>query len=394
MPNNSILTPTAVTRESLRVLHQKLNFIGNINRDYDDSFAQKGGKIGDALKIRLPNQYTVRTGKALAVQDTSETSVDLTVATQKGVDMSFSSAELTLSLDDFSERIIEPAMSVLAADIEADALSMALDVYNQVDGIGTAIDFRDVLNGRKKLVDNLAPTNNRCVTLNTLDNVDMVDTLKGLFQDSTAIKKQYKEGMMGRTAGFDFYENTLLPRHTTGSNGGSGYLVNGASQTGSSLVVDTGAGTLTKGDVFTIAGVNRVHPETKQDTAELQQFVVTTAHGGGAGTISISPAIVATGARQNVTASPADNAAITKVGGANAAHNISLGFQKDAFTFVTADLVKPEGVDWCARQVMDGIAMRIVRQYTISDDELPCRLDVLYGYKTLRAEHAVRYAFN
>ena len=180
MPN-SILTPTAVTREALRVLHQKLNFVGSITRDYDDSFAKSGAKIGDSLKIRLPNQYTVRSGATLSVQDTTETSVTLQVATQKGVDLNFTSTDLTLSLDDFSKRIIEPAMSVLAANIEYDAMSMYKDVYQSVWNGGSAVTLAKVLAGRKILQDALAPLNSRTANLNTQDNVDLVDSLKGLF---------------------------------------------------------------------------------------------------------------------------------------------------------------------------------------------------------------------
>src|SRR5574343_1649848 len=197
MPN-TLLTPTAVTREALRILHQKCNFIGNVVREYDDSFAKSGAKIGDSLKIRLPNQYVVRTGATLSAQDTTETSTTLQVATQKGVELNFTSADLTMSLDDFSARILEPAMSVLAANMEADAMSMFLDVYNNVNNVGSAITFAKLLGGRKVLNDNLAPIdNNRSALLNTQDNVDLIDALKGLFQDSAAITKQYKEGMMG-----------------------------------------------------------------------------------------------------------------------------------------------------------------------------------------------------
>ena len=213
---NAFLTPTAVTREALRVLHQKLNFVGSITRDYDESFARQGAKIGDTLKIRLPNQYTVRTGATLSSQDTTESTVDLKVQTQKGVDLNFTSVDLTLALDDFSDRIIEPAMSVLAANIEADAMTMYRDVWNQVDNQGQPATFTKVLQGRKILVDNLAPLNARTCNLNTQDNVDLVDALKGLFNDQTAISKQNREGYMGRTAGFDFMENTLWPSHPRG----------------------------------------------------------------------------------------------------------------------------------------------------------------------------------
>ncbi len=391
MPN-TILTATAVTREALRVLHQKLNFVGTITREYDDSFARQGAKVGDTLKVRLPNQYTVRTGATLAAQDTVESSVDLKVQTQKGVDLNFTSVDLTMSLDDFSERVIEPAMSVLAANIEADAMSMYKDVYNQVTNTGQPASFAKVLQARKILVDNLAPLNARTCNLNTQDNVDLVDALKGLFNDKATISRQNREGFMGRTAGFDFMENTLWPAHMRGA--GNGYLVNGAGQTGSALAVNTGTGAVKAGDVFTIAGVNRVHPETKQSTGIPQQFVVTQDYAGGAGTIQISPAIVTSGAGQNVTGSPASAAAITFAGTASAAHGISLAYQKGAFAFATADMVMPRGVDFASREVFDGISMRIVRQYDINSDKFPCRLDVLYGFKTIRPQLACRMANN
>ena len=396
---NTILTPQIITREALRILHQKLNFIGNINRQYDDSFAQSGAKIGDTLSVRLPNQYTVRTGKTLSTQDTTETKVPLTVATQKGVDVNFSSAELTMSLDDFSTRILEPAMAVLAANLEADAFSMVLDVYNAVNNIGSAITFKNVMTGRKLLNDNLAPIdNNRTCILNTTDQVDLIDALKGLFQDSSAIQKQYKEGMMGRTGGFDFYENTLIPTQTTGTTlAATTYTVNGAVTTNgaTTVTVATGATTFKKGDIITFSGCNRVHPETKADTGTLQQFVVTADYAGGAGNISISPAIYTSTGQQNVLATGIPNGAtVAKVGGASAVYKPSVVFHKDAFAFATADLIMPKGVDFAAREVYDGISMRIVRAYDINNDNLPCRIDVLYGFKTLRAQLAARILSN
>lgn len=389
MPN-TLLTPTQVTREALRVLHQKLRFVGTINRQYDDSFAKKGAKAGETLKIRLPNQYTVRSGATLSTQDTTETSVTLQVSTQKGVDLNFSSNELTLSLDDFSKRILRPAMAVLAASIEADALSMRKEVWNQVNDTAAAASFANILNGRKLLNDSLAPDDDRrTALLRTKDNVSLVDSLKGLFQDSSAIKSQYREGMMGRTAGFDFYETTHLSTQSRSAANGA-YLTNGATQTGSTLAVDTGAGAPNQGDIFTIAGVFSVHPETKISTGILQQFVV----GSGATTTSfpISPAIVATGATQNVSNAAADNSAITFAGTASTDYGQSMVYHEDAFTFATADLVMPQGVDFSAREVFDGISIRIVRQYDINSDKFPCRLDVLYGYKTLRPQLACRLA--
>lgn len=390
-----------VTRKALQILHQKLNFIGSINRSYDDQYAKTGAKIGSTLKVRLPNEFTVRTGANLSVQNVVEQSVDVVMATQKGVDVSFSSVELTLSLDDFAERILEPAMAVLASNIEADALNMALDVYQAVNNVGAPITLNRVLTARKMLTDSLVPNSDRTLLLNTQDNLDLVDGLKGLFQDSATISKQYRDGMVGRTAGFgDIYENTLLSSQTTGTAAATGsYTVNGAVTANGSTSVTLAAGTagtMAVGDVFTIAGCFRVHPETKADTGVLQQFVVTAAKTSGAGAMSFAPAIYTSTGRQNVTAAGMPNAAaLVKIGGNAAVYRPSLAYHKNAFTFVTADLedVAQYGA-WGAREVYDGISMRVARQYVIGTDTVPCRLDVLYGYKTLRAQMAARILSN
>jgi hypothetical protein len=396
---NTILTATAVTREALRVLHQKLNFVGSITRDYDDRFAKAGAKIGDTLKVRLPNQYSVRTGATIDVNNTVEDSVELKVQTQKGVDLNFSSDELTMDMDDFSERVLEPAMSVLAANIEADALSMYKDVYNQVNNTGSAATTAVLGEGRKKLVDNLAPGNGRVLQLNTQDNLDLVEAMKALFHRGETISKQQREGMVGSTVSFgDVYENTLLVPHARGAADADYDVdttaINNASETAvTSLAFITGTGTKLQGDIFTVATIYRVHPESKVSTGALQQFVVTANAASGANSVSISPSIITAGPKQNVTIVGASaTAAVTFAGTASASHGISLAYQKGAFAFATADLVMPKGVDFSAREVFDGISMRIVRQYDINNDKFPCRLDVLYGYKTLRAQLATRLA--
>jgi len=395
---NTLLTPTAVTREALRVLHQKCNFIKTINRQYDDSFAKTGAKIGDSLKIRLPNQYTVRSGAVMDVQNTSESSVTLQVATQKGVDMNFTSSELTLSLDDFSKRILEPAMSVLAAAIESDVMNVYKDIYQQSSNVGAAATSAKLLAGKKLLVDALAPSSPRWrANYGSQENVDLVEALKTLFHASNEIKDQYIDGAMGTALGFDHYENTLWPRHTSGTENGASttITVNGSNQTGASVTVTNGSSkTLAVGDIITFSGCNRVHPETKHDTGVAQQFVVTTALTSSGTSVAISPSIITSGPTQNVSASPTTAQAITKVGGASTAYNIGMLYHQDAFTFASADLVMPDGVDWKARENFDGISMRIVRQYTINNDQLPCRIDVLYGYKTIRAALAARFANN
>ncbi len=218
MPN-SLLTINMITREALRVLHQKLNFVGSINREYDSSYAKDGAKIGDTLRIRLPNQYVTRTGPTLSTQDTNESSVELKVATQRGVDLNFQSTELTLSLDDFSSRILDPAMSQLAASIEADAMTMYQDVSQSIWNGGSALTFNHVLDGRQLLQDALAPLNDRSANLNSRDQANFIKDTKSLFQDSSTVAKQYREGFVGRTAGFDVMENTMWGRHTRGAAG-------------------------------------------------------------------------------------------------------------------------------------------------------------------------------
>lgn len=391
---NTLLTPTAVTRESLRILHQKLNFVGNVTRDYDDSFAKSGAKIGDTLKIRLPNQYTVRSGATLSAQDTVESSVSLQVGTQKGVDLNFTSVDLTLSLDDFSKRIIEPAMAVLAASIESDALSMYKDVNQSIWNGGAAATYNKALDTRIRLQNSLAPVSDRTMLLDPLAMGDVVKDTKSLFNDQSAIAKQYREGAMGRVAGYDWYENTLMPSHLRGDANGS-YVCNtstGITSGTATITISAGSGTIKKGDVFTIAGVNEVHPETKVDTGRLQQFVATA---DGTTSVAVYPTPVTSGAKQNIVINSAGaGKAVVVAGTASTAVQTGLAFQKGAFAFATADLVMPEGVDWAAREVYDGISMRIVRAYDINNDKFPCRLDVLYGYKTIRPELAVRYHNN
>ena len=390
--NNTLITPTAVTREALRILHQKLNFIGTINRGYDKQYAKEGAKIGQNLNIRLPNQYVIRRGQQLAAQSTVEATTPLAITNQVGVDLNFSSTDLTLALDDFSDRIIDPAMAVLAANIEADVMSISLQFHLHVNNQGVAATLNQLLNGKKILTDQLTPLPKRTANMNTQDMIDLVKDTKTLFNPDNAISDQYKDGAVGHAATFDFYENTLWPSFTPGTH--AGYTVNGAGQTGSALAVNAGNGTMNVGDVFTIAGVYRVHPETKAQLQELHQFVVTAAYAGGAGNVAFQPAIVVTGAKQNVSASPAANAAVTFAGTAGTPHGISMLYHKDAFAFATADLVMPDGVDWKAREVQDGLSIRIVRQYDINNDAFPCRLDMIYGYAAIRAQLAARYACN
>jgi P22 coat protein - gene protein 5 len=391
---NTLLTINMITAKALAILHQKCNIIGSVNRQYDDSFANTGAKIGSTLRIRLPVQYTVSTTPALSLQNTIETMVSLPITNQYHVDFSFSSAELTLSIDDFSARYIEPAIAVLAAQIEATFVGMMWPaVWNQVGTAAAPMPFKTVLQSRKLLLDNLTPQSKQWqLRINTQDNVDLVDSLKGLFQSTTQISRQYTDGVMGLAAGFEWAENTHLTTQTRGAQ--AGYVVGAGGQTGSSLAVTTGTGAGNAGDVFTIAGVFRVHPETKVNSGVLQQFVLTAAATAGAATWAIAPAIVTAGPQQNVSAGPGAGAVITFANTASLATGLSLAYAPDAFTFATADLIMPGGVDMASRVVKDGISMRAVRQYSISDDTMPIRIDVLWGAVALRPQLACRLVAN
>lgn len=376
------------------VLHQKCNFIGSMNRGYDDSYAKTGAKIGDTLRIRLPNEYTVRSGMTMAAQTTSEQKVDLTVNNVKGVDLNFTSEELALHLDDFSDRIIDPAMSVLATNIEADVFAgLYKQVYNLVDGDTVAFGFSHTSSAREVLTNNLAPLTKRSGILKPNHATKFMTDTKGLTNPGGDLSEQYREGKLGRIQNADWWENTVFSDHLTGTavKGDTLYNIAAANQTGSALTVDTGATTFKKGDIITLAGCNAVHQETKVDLGYAKQFVITADTSTSATTLNISPPIVVSGARQNVTASPTNTGAVTKVGaGAGEYLNSSMLFYKDAFTFATADLPMPDGTDKAYKAVVDGISVSIVRDFNISDRTFPCRLDVLYGYAALRPQLATR----
>jgi hypothetical protein len=410
---NSILTPTAITREALRVLHQKLNFTGNVNRQYDSSFAQSGAKIGASLNIRMPSKYSVRTGASLSAQDHVERSTPLTVSSQYGVDVSFTTVELTMQLDDFSRRIIEPAMAQLAAKIESDCLTAAYKlVPNYVNATTNAkMTYAYFQGAGAKLARELSPLSNRVALLNPASKVEFLDATKSLFNAQDNLARQFREGLMGRTGGFDIYENTLLPSHTTGTLAGSSVVTgepattttanSWVSQTTLSVTGGTSTTTLKAGDIITISYMYAAHPESKANTGRLKTFVVqsdvTMTTAANAYAVTVKPGIMygSGNGYQNVVlsgATVASGAAVSLVGAVGTAFAQDLFFHEDAFVFATADLedVSRYGA-WGARQSMDGISMRIARQYAIGTDTVPCRIDVLAGFAGLYPELAVRH---
>lgn len=408
---NTLLSPTEITRETLRILHQKLRFISTINRQYDSRFARDGAKIGTSLQIRLPNQFAVRTGATMDAQDVTEKAITLNVNTQAGVDFSFPSADLTMTIDRFSERYLDPAATQLAAYLETQALTMYQDVNQQVLDDGDTLSNADVLLGSKYLTQQLCPPDGRTLLLHPDHNADLVNANTGLFNPQGNISGQFRKGQVqDQFFGYSrIFESSLMKTHTSGTDDGTAdYRTDIAAgeddgtstnpEDGGSLHLDTGAGTFTVGDVIEIEDVNEVHRESKVTLGRRMRFVVTTAYGGGEDDLQIYPACVASGAKQNVDAAPATDKKIYKVEsdsstavGASATYNVSLGYHRDAFTFVTADLEMPKGTDMAAREVADGISLRFIRDYTISSDVFGCRFDVYFGYKCIRPLLAVRY---
>lgn len=389
---DTILTPDDILVEAQAILHSTAQFCGTVSRKYDKSFAIEGAKIGDQLRVRLPNKYTVSTGAALSTQDTTETSVTLDVSTQAHVDTTFTTDDLTMKIDTFSERILKPGISQLAAYIDNDALSMYNTVAPSVGTPGTPpTSLLPFGQARAKLNQQATPIDNdRMALIDSNVSATLTNGLKGLFQDSTSISRQYLEGMIGRGSGLDFYESELLQTHTTGAFAGTVLVDDAAIAAGDTAIgmdaFTDAAPTVKKGDVFTIAGVFDVHPETKQAYSHLKQFVVTADNTGATNQITavaFKPALNSTGAYQNISALPADNAAVTFVGTASTTYQNSLVYHKQAFTVATADLIMPDDVHFKARSVFEGISMRILRQYTIGDDKIPARIDVLYGYAAL-----------
>jgi len=403
MPNVSLVTDKILLK-TLQVLHAKCNFIGSINRNYDSQFAQTGAKIGEELRIRLPETFTVGDGPGLALQDSTEQSTTMAISKHKTVNMAFSLRDLALSIDDFAERKIIPAMSVMASVIEADALSMILDVYNMVGTPGTTPAAMLVWGqARAKLNQYLAPTDKRRVALmDSLTSAVMNNGLKDLFQDQSEIAMAFREGVISKGAGFTWAENDLMPSLTTGTRNAataatiSANIANGATSLG---VTGFAAGaTLKKGEIFTLALVYGVHPETKTAYSHEQQFVVTadvTLNGSGAGTVNFSPACYYTGAYQNVSTQPLSgivfqvSAVKTGSGTASTAYQQCLTYHKDAFAFVTADFAELEGCK-TDRKVLDGLSMMLSRGGDIVNFRNISRLDLLYGFKTIRPALAGR----
>ncbi len=394
--SNSILTIDMITRKALEILENNLVLTRTVNRQYDDSFAVEGAKIGSTLRIRLPDRALVTDGAALQVQDDNEQYTTLTVSSQKHIGVNFTTAELTMQLDDFAERVLKPRISQLAASIDADVANSFKYIGNSVGTPGTTPATSLVLlQAQQKLNENAAVMSPRYATVNPAANAALIEGMKGLFNPVSAISKQFKNGMFGEgILGYDELNmSQSVKQFTTGSRAGTVTVSTSVTTEGSTTIVLTGLGstTIKAGDVFTIGSVYAVNPQTRESTGSLYQFVAL-ADVTASTTASVTvPAMYSAGqALATVDALPVSGAAVTFYGSASTQYPQNLIYHRDAIAFATADLLMPQGVDMASRQVHNGISLRVVRQYDINNDRLPCRIDVLYGYSVIRPQMAVR----
>ena len=397
---NSILTIDMITRKALEILENNLVITRNVNRQYDDSFAVEGAKIGSTLRIRLPDRALVTDGAALQVQDDNEQFTTLSVATQKHIGVNFTSAELTMQLDDFAERVLKPRISQLASSVDADVANAYKTIGNSVGTPGTTPSTSLVLlQAQQKLNENAAVMTPRYATVNPAANAALVEGMKGLFNPTDTVSRQFKNGMMGTgVLGFDEVNmSQSIKVHTTGTRDASASTTvktTITSEGASSIVLTQGSVTTTikAGDVFTVADCFAVNPQTRESTGSLFQFVALADATAVSGdwTVTVSPIYSSATALATVTALPVSGKAVTFLGAASSQYAQNLVYHKDAITFATADLLLPQGVDMAARSVHNGISLRVVRQYDINNDRMPCRVDVLYGFSTIRPQMACR----
>lgn len=392
--SNTELTISMITRESLMVLKNNLKFTAGVNREYSDKFAIEGAKIGTTLNVRKPPRYAGRTGATLSVENSVDTSVPLVLTTQFGVDIAFSSADLQLSIDEFSNRYIKPAVAVVANKIDYDGLQLYKQVANQVGTPGTIPSaLLPFLTGGVKITNGGAPVDgDRACIVNPLTEATIVNAYTGLFNPTDAISKQYESGNMGRAIGFNWSMDQNVAVHTCGTAAATTTVATTSVDGATTLVFTAAAaGAYKAGDTFTVASVFSVNPQSRQSTGILQDFLVTADN--TTTTVAIYPTIISTGQLQTVNSLPQSGATITPtniVSGRQTPQGLI--FHKDAFTLATADLPLPGGVDMAARvsDEQTGISIRMVRAYDIVTDLFPCRLDVLYGWKCIYPELACR----
>jgi hypothetical protein len=412
---NNLLTISKITNEALMVLENETTFSANVDRNYDDQFAVNGAKIGNTLNVRRPGRFIGTSGPALNVEDFYESSVPVVLGVpasygdQFHVDTQFTTQDLALSLDDFSDRVLKPCVAAIGNRIDYIGLTMAKNTVANIVGTPgtTASALSTYLSGQAYLDAEAAPRDGkRSIVIDPFTNAATVDALKGLFNPSQQISDQYRKGLMGRdssglnwyldqnvvTQNFGTYTGTITA-NTTGAFTGS--ISTGWQSTSTITLTNSATNALKQGDVFTIAGVYAVNPQNRQSYGKLRNFVVTADAGAAAGTysVTISPAIITGGQFQNVTVtSTSATASVTMIAATGVSGPQNIMYHRNAFTLATADLEVPRGVHFAGRAASksSGLSIRVVSQYTIANDAIPTRLDVLFGWAPLYPELAVR----
>ncbi len=407
--SNSLLTDSIIVKESLMELKNQLTFTKSVNRQYDDRFAVSGAKIGDTINIRKPSRYSVTDGATLEIQDTADQSVALQLDTHKHVGLAFSNKDLTLSVDNFKERYIKPAVTALANSVDYTGFAaMYKQIYSSV-GVPSASALPSTLKGftqaKAKIASLGGPVDNLSAIVDPMVEASMVEGLKSLFQSTEQIKQQYEKGIMGIAAGSKFKMSQNVPKHTIG-------IVDGAPQVKTTVTVQgtaaiaidtittaTIVGAYKAGDIITIGSVYAVNPQTKQSTGELAQFTVLAdadAASNEVASLTFTPAMYSTGAYQNVTALPLDNALVKVFGAASTYTGVicpqNMVFHPDAFALGCADFELPKGMDMAARasDPESGLSLSFIRGYDIVNHRMISRLDILFGWKCLYPEFACR----
>jgi hypothetical protein len=410
--SNNLLTISKITNEALMVLENELTFTGQVDRNYDDQFAVVGAKIGSTVNVRRPGRFIGVTGPALQVEDFNETSVPVTLSTQFHVDTQFTTQDLALSLDMFSDRVLKPGIAAIANKMDRDGLITAKNnTANIVGTAGTApTGLITYLTAAAYLDSEGAPRDGRrSVIVEPFTSASIVDNLKGLFNPQTTISEQYTKGLMGRdSGGMNWYMDQNVVSQTFGSYSTSvlscnvttatGFLSSGwAYSSNITIGAATAAATLNQGDTFTIAGVYAVNPQNRQSYGKLRNFVVqstTAIASGGTATVTVVPAVITAGQFQNVSVTTTGSQTVTPFNNTGVTSPQNILMHKNAFTMACADLELPEGVHFAGRASDKelGLSIRVVRQYTINNDSIPTRLDVLYGWAPLYPELACRIA--
>lgn len=389
--SQSLLTPSVITKETLVQVENNLCFAGKVNRQFENQMV----KVGDTITVRKPNRFTVSDGAALVIQNINEPSTSITISNQKHVGFLFSAKELTLTVEEFSERYIKGAALALSNKIDFDVAALFSQVNNEVGTPATVPNnFTFLAAVGQRMDEGAVPQDGRVLIMNSATHWSMAAALSTLYVRSVA--EPALKGFLAAIANFEIYLDQNVNTLLSGNYAGTG-VVNGANQTGSAILTNgwTANRTLFNGgEVVTFAGVFAINPVNYQSSGALMNFVISgpvTSDGAGNATLTISPAVTVTGAYQTCSASPANGAAVSVISGAansNLAKN--LGFVKDAFGLVTVPKEMPEGVDFAARETYKNISIRIVRAYDINNDVTPCRLDILYGVAAFYPELACR----